>query len=217
MLRAALHMIIPFGGIVDTLVTARGHNKHSERILDLLDNLVSDVRRLEIGTEAKGFVESEEFSDLLHTCIDTAARTQSDSKRKHVAAFLAGTIRQRRVDDLSRQIAWDLRTLQDFHLQILISLGKSLVPNVMARGEGRDGSKVIDLHKLQEIAQVEPIAFQKGISDIERLGFIWFTSEGTAWEGGDITTCRITGYFRRFRDTLLDSLSKDESRESASQ
>lgn len=52
---------------------------------------------------------------------------------------------------------------------------------------------------------MEWAVFSKGRTDLERLGFIRYDSEATAWAGGDIGSYRITGYFTIFKDSLAEA------------
>ena len=201
-LRALVQLFFPFGGPTDFLLAWKATNLYQERVLELFESIVNSVSGLEEQTLNKEFLYSEDFFEILGTCIETVARTASKNKRRYVAAFLSGTMIQGRTHDLSKQIAEDLRVLQDFHLQILASLSDSLIPNVLAPEKARELDKIIDLHKLKEITGMDWSVFNKGISDIERLGFIKHSSEATAWVGGDVQVCRKTGYFAMFKDTL---------------
>lgn len=79
---------------------------------------------------------------------------------------------------------------------------QSLVPNVLRSEEWREKDKVIDVHKLREIVGIEWGIFNKGMSDLERFGFIHYTSEGTSWVDGDIRTCRPTHYLAVFNEAV---------------
>jgi len=201
-LRALIQCLFPFGGPTDFLLAWKATNSYQERVQALFESIVLSVSNLEEQTLNMEFLYSEEFFEILGTCVEIVARTASENKRRYVAAFLAGTIKQGQIHDLSQQIAEDLRVLQDFHLQILASLPDSLVPNVLAPEKERTLHRVIDLHKLREIVVMDWAVFNKGGTDLERLGFIKYDSEATSWVDGDIGNYRITGYFTMFKDSL---------------
>jgi hypothetical protein len=201
-LRALIQLLFPFGGPTDFLLAWKTTNSYQQRVLALFETIVLDVSNLEERTLNKEFLYSEEFFELLGTCVEIVARTSSENKRRHVAALLVGAIKQGQTHDLSQQIAEDLRVLQDFHLEMLASLPDSLTPNLLAPENERTLHKVIDLHKLREIVGMDWAVFNKGRTDLERLGFIKYDSEATAWIGGDVGNYRITGYFIMFKDSL---------------
>jgi hypothetical protein len=116
-LRAIIQLLFPFGGPTDFLLAWKATNSYQRRVQALLESVVLSVSNLEERTLNKEFLYSEEFFELLGTCVEIVARTVSENKRKHVAAFLVGTIKKGQTRDLSQQIAEDLRALQDFHLQ----------------------------------------------------------------------------------------------------
>jgi hypothetical protein len=168
----------------------------------LLANISERLSFVEESSLDEEFLRSEQFFDLLRNCADIVAKTSSEYKRKHVADFLAGTIVRGHVHDLSQQIAEDLRVIQDFHLQIITALPQGLVPNALRSEEWREKDKVIDFHKLREVVGMDWGLFNKGVSDLERFGFIRYTSEGTSWVDGDISTCRPTHYLAVFNDAI---------------
>lgn len=179
-LRALIQLLFPFGGPTDFLLAWKATNSYQRRVQALLESLVLSVSNLEERTLNKEFIHSEEFFELLGTCVEIVARTVSEDKRKHVAAFLVGTIKNGQTHDLTQQISEDLRVLQDFHLQMLAAIPDSLVPNILAPVDERTSNQVIDLHKLREFVGMDWVAFNKGRTDLERLGFIKYDSEATA-------------------------------------
>ena len=190
------------GGSVDTLLAWRAVSLNKRRVDELFKNISDKLADIEESSLSKDFLQSEEFFDLLRNCAEIVARTSSEYKRKHVADFLAGTIKQGHIHDLSQQIAEDLRVIQDFHLLILASLAQSLIPNILAPENQRETVKVINLHKLREIVGMDWGMFNKGMSDLERFGFIRYTSEATAWDGGDVKVCRPTQYLAIFNGAV---------------
>lgn len=201
-LRAVIQAIPFGGGSADTLLAWRALNLNKRRVEELLVNISERLSSVEESSLDGEFLQSEQFFDLLRNCADIVARTSSEYKRKHVADFLTGTIVRGQVHDLSQQIAEDLRVIQDFHLQIITSLPQSLVPNVLRSEDIREVDKVIDFHKLREIVGMGWGVFNKGISDLERLGFIRYRSEATSWVDGDVRTCRPTHYLAIFNDAV---------------
>ena len=197
-----LIQLLPRGGMVDFLLSQKATNLYQQRVLALFESLISNMSNLEEQTLRKDFLFSEEFIELFETCVEIVARSANENKRKHVAAFLEGTIKSGKTQDLSHQIANDLRDLQDFHLRFLASIPDSLVSNVLATSDERAASRVIDLHKLREIMGMDWAVLSKARADLERMGFIRYDSEATGWAGGDIGNYRTTGYFKVFRESL---------------
>jgi len=204
-LRAMVQLLFPFGGPTDFLLAWKATNSYQRRVQALLESVVLSVSNLEERTLNKKFLYSEEFFELLGTSIEIVARTVSENKRRQVAAFLVGTIKRGETHDLSQQIAEDLRVLQHFHLQMLASLPESLIPNILAPVAERASDRVIDLHKLRAIVDIDWAVFNKGRTDLERLGFIRYDSEATGWVGGDMGNYRTTGYFTIFKDSLAEA------------
>ena len=199
----ALTQAIPYvGGSIDTILASRGVRLNKKRVNELLSNVSERLSTVEESSLNEAFLQSEEFFDLLRSCAETVARTDSEYKRNHVAAFLAGTIKHGATHDLSQQIIEDIRLLQDFHLHILNTLPQSLIPNILRPEAERESNKVIDLHALKEATGLDWGVFNKGISDLERLGFINYSSEATVWGGGSVDACRATRYLNIFREAV---------------
>lgn len=93
-LRALIQFLFPFGGPTDFLLAWKATNSYQRRVQALLESVVLSVSNLEERTLNKEFLYSEEFFELLGTCIEIVARTVSENKRRHVAAFLVGTIKR---------------------------------------------------------------------------------------------------------------------------
>lgn len=199
----AVIQFIPFcGGPIDTVLASRADNLNKERVEELFSNVSKSLSKIEESSLNKVFLQSEEFFDLLRSCAETVARTVSEYKRNHVAAFLGGTIKQGQTHDLSQQIVEDIRLIQDFHLHILNTLPQSLTSNILRPEGERESDKVIDLHALKEATGLDWGVFNKGISDLERLGFINYSSEATVWGGGSVDVCRATRYLNIFREAV---------------
>lgn len=196
-IRAVLQAVPYAGGSLDTLLAWRAVYLNKQRAEELFDNISERLSNVEGLSES--FLRSEDFFELFRSCIEVAIRSASKYKRQYVADFLAGTIRQGRTDDLSQQIAEDLRVLQDFHLQILALLpshSKGVLTSTKILVE------VIDIQSLQKNTSLDFAVFNKGISDLERLGFIHQTSVGATMEEGSIMVYRPTKYLGVFKDSL---------------
>ena len=89
-----------------------------KRTENLFANLGKHLSALEESALNKDFLKSEEFYEILRTSVEAAIRTASDYKREYIAKFLAGTIKRGNINDLSQQMAEDIKDLQDFHLHI---------------------------------------------------------------------------------------------------
>lgn len=204
----ALVQLFPFGGPTDFLLGWKATNIYKRRIEELLDTLVVQLSAVDQNSLNRDFIESEEFFGVFVSSLEIAARAVSARKRRHVAQFLSGTIRDGRTHDLSEQIAEDLRVLKDFHLTVLTSIPRSLIPNVL-RPNSND--RVIDSHKLREITGFDWPEFNKAMCDIERVGFIKHGSEATGWEDGDWQVCRPTHYLKIFNAAISDTGPPDEA------
>ncbi len=126
------------------------------RFNDLFSNLDEQLSTLEDSVLDKDFLKSEEFFEILRTSVEAAIRTASDYKREYIDKFLAGTIKRGDVNDLSQQIAEDIKELQDFYLHILDYLPTK--SSVSVNSEGPMGM-------LQEV-------YYKGCTDLTKMGFI---------------------------------------------
>ncbi len=133
-----------------------------KRFNNLFSNLDKQLSTLEESALNKDFLKSEEFFEILRTSVEAAIRTSSDYKREYIAKFLAGTIKRGNVNDLSQQMAEDIKELQDFHLHILDYLPtKAVVP---VNAEGPKGM-------LREV-------YSKGCADLVKMGFIYLDVSG---------------------------------------
>ncbi len=170
-MRAIVQAVPWAGGSVDTLLAWRAIYLNKQRVEELFSNISERLSNIEESTLNEDFLQSEEFFELLRSCIDVVSRTASEYKRNYVADFLAGTIKRSEIHDLSLQIAEDLRVLQDLHLHIL-----SLLPE--------KAGTIINFHEVREKAAMDWSIFNKGTSDLERLGFIRLDSDDSLFNGG---------------------------------
>jgi hypothetical protein len=196
----ALVQAVPFvGGSADTMLAWRAVHLNKVRIDNLFNEVSQRLSQIEEAALNNEFIQSEEFFEILRSCAEAAARTASEYKRKRVADFLAGTIKTARIHDLSQQIAEDLNVLQDFHLHIL-----ALIPQHLKHAlTSTDVSvEIIDIHTLQNSSGFDWGIFSKGISDLERLGFLSQDSVGMTFEEGSIMVRRTTKYLSIFRESL---------------
>lgn len=200
--RAVIQSIPIGGGSADTILAWRGTNINKQRIKELFDNVSEKLSSVEDSKLNKEFLKSDEFFDLLRDCAETATRSSNQQKRKYVADFLAGTIEQGCINDLSQQIVEDLKVIQDFHLQIIIFLPQNLVPYPLSPIDKTASYKIIDLHKLREAVGMDWGMFNKGISDLERFGFINYDSVGTTLSDGDMRVCRPSEYLTIFQNAI---------------
>src|SRR6266567_8720654 len=102
-LRALIQLLFPFVGPTDFLISWKATNLYQHRVLALFESIVLSVSNLEEQTLSMEFLYSEKFFELLGTSVEIVARTASENKRRHVAAFLVGTIKQGQTHDLSQQ------------------------------------------------------------------------------------------------------------------
>lgn len=205
-LRLLIQLLFPAWGPFDSLLGKKDTDFYQDRVLKLFETIIRDVSNLEEEAVRKQFICSEEFLELLGSCVDTVARTASRNKRRYVAAFLSGTIRQATIHDLSQQIAEDLKVLQNFHLHLL-----ALLPNHLKKTltSTRLSIEIIDIQELQEHSHMDWGIFNKGMSDLERLGFVGQISIGATMEEGSIMVFRPTKYFEIFKDFLPKESSTD--------
>lgn len=171
-LRAVIQFVPLLGGPADTLIAGLATAKNQERINELFQSVTEKVSALEDNCLNKIFLGSDEFFEILRTCLESVARCADAKKRQHVADFLTGTIKLGTISDLSQQIAEDLKVLQPLHLQILNALPPEsdcqVNPNLQP-----PGLKVMNL-----------AIFQNGFADLERFGFIRFHDAGGGLNGG---------------------------------
>lgn len=196
-IRAVVQAVPYGGGSLDTLLAWRAVYLNKHRAEELLNNVSERLSNVENLSES--FLRSEDFFELLRTCLDVVSRSANESKRKYVADFLAGTIRRGCTHDLSQQIAEDLRAVQDFHLEIV-----TLIPHHMktVTTSTKLQIDIIDFSSLRTTSNFDNGLFNKAISDLGRLGFVAQTSIGSTREEGSIMVFRPTKYLGIFKDSL---------------
>jgi hypothetical protein len=185
-LRALVQVVPVAGGSLDTLLAWRAVHLNNQRIERLFTAISERLEKIEAGKLDEQFIQSEEFFELFRTCTETVVRTASSQKRQLVADFLAGTIQRGVVTELSQQIAEDIQVLQDLHLQILADLAIEPIAEVNSYPSRR----------LQEMPEA---VYQKGIADLERLGFLNYTNAAIV---GPSRIMRTTGYFMLFTQAV---------------
>ena len=180
---------IPFGGgSADTLLAWRAKGLNEKRFENLISNLSKQLLTLKESALNKDFLQSEEFFEIFRTSVEAAIRTASDYKRKYIAKFLAGTIKRGNINDLSQQMAEDIKELQDFHLHILDYLPTET--DVPVNAEGPKGM-------LREV-------FNKGCTDLEKMGFIHLDNSGIGKLDSGTPTLKTTNYLVTFKKAVTE-------------
>ncbi len=182
----ALIQVVPGGGSLDMLLARRGTELTQQRI----ENLIFDVdqRLSDVVTSLNiDFVRSDQVFELFRTCAETVARSASEYKRGIVADFFAGTLRRGFVDDLSQQIAEDIRALQELHLQILVRLPVEAAAEV-DRGRPEGMSRGV---------------YMKAMADLERMGFVYYVDGYGSPSERSETNWHATEYVALFKEAVL--------------
>ena len=189
-LRAIVQVIPGVGGSIDTLLAWRGSSTNQKRIGELLRNISDRLSGLEEASLPESFLESDEFFELFRTIAEVVARSANEKKRRTAADFLAGIIIRSTITDLSQQMAEDLRMLQELHLQILAAL------------PDKPGSSINRDKPPPRISDMDVGNYRKGLTDLERLGFISFNNKGIGLYGGGGGRWETTQYLTKFKEVL---------------
>lgn len=176
-------------GLVDTYLASIGARKDRERVEELFRHVFTRLYRLEDSQQRVEFVRTEDFQEAYRTCIETVTRSASEEKRRLVANYLAGTIEQGTITDLTQQMAEDLKALQPFHLLILSRLPPKIGDWPPQAIEGMDATD-----------------YEKGLSDLERWGFLKMTGGSGRLNGGRGHQA-VTSYWPKFRQMALQDSS----------
>ena len=186
-LRAVVQAVPYAGGPADTLLAWRGVHVNQKRVMELFRHVNDRVSALEGSKLSHEFLGSGEFFEILRSCVEAAARAADTEKRKKVANYLAGTIERGTITDLSQQIAEDLKLLQPLHLKIIEAL-----PNQSEVEVHRDFPPA-------PISGMDLAFYQKGLADLERLGYIRFHRSGGTINagGGHWATTKYLVIFKR--------------------
>jgi hypothetical protein len=99
--RAAVLLIPGIGSSLDVLFASEGQRIFRERIHKLIDDMRNDMQALmetvADSTLDKGYLESDEFFDLMMRALDATIRTRDEGKRRLYARILTeSTIRSKR-------------------------------------------------------------------------------------------------------------------------
>jgi len=171
-LRAVIQGVPYAGGPADTLLAGIATAKNQKRVEELFHSVTGRLSALEDHHLNKNLLGSDEFFEILRTCLESVARSADAKKRRHVADFLTGTIKRGTITNLSQQIAEDLKVLQPLHLQIL-----SALPT--------ESDHPVNPNRQPPALEVMDLAiFQKGFADLERYGFIRFHDQGGGLNAG---------------------------------
>lgn len=157
---------------------------HSQRAKELIERAFCrfDVEKLD-----KNFLNSEEFLEVFQRSIEIVAKTASDKKRKLIADYLSGVIGTSVITDIHGQLLEDLNALQEFHLQVLVTL---------------PDKAWTEIQKSEQLNSMPDYVFQKAISDLKRFGFVRDRQAGTI--GGPNTWLDTTEYLVKFKETFRD-------------
>jgi hypothetical protein len=191
-LRAAIQAVPVIGGSADTLFAWRGTVLAQRRFRELLEGVSRRVADVEAAGRLATQVDDERFVELLKISAETATASASKEKRSRAAALLAGVLRAGKIDDLSNQVARDLAVLDDFHLVILASL-----PHVV-------GAEINPTRRPPGLDSVSDGVYQKGISDLERVGLVRYENSGVGMWGGGGGRWMTTEYMPFFVAAIAD-------------
>ncbi len=91
-LRTAICSIPHIGSAIDVFVATKGQNIIQRRVRSLIENLSSNMSKLEERKVDKEFLRSEEFFELIVRAFEYAARTKDDEKIGLYAQILRGAV-----------------------------------------------------------------------------------------------------------------------------
>lgn len=187
------------------LLSPRSKQMHDERVEEFLRAVSEGLLNFGELSSHEAFLQTDEFFDLLRDCAEAVARTTSVGKRRSFANLIVSVVKQGWIHPLTQQAADDLKVLHDVHLNILNQLPLSLGPNLLRRtgsSTSAETDRVIDFHAFQRSTGIAWDILNKGRSDLERLGFIFYTSEATVWGGGATGNYRLSRYFHIFEQLI---------------
>ncbi len=184
----AIVQLPPGGGSIDTLLAGKAAGINQKRVEELLENVNYQIEALDGNKINKSFLESEEFFEIFRTAAEIAARSANKEKRRLVAAYLSGAVRNGSITDLSTQILEDMRSMQPTHFQLL-----AILPIDADQGV----NKKLPPEALREMPKE---VYEKGMADLERYGFIRYNTAGIGTLGGGGGHWETTKYVRIFRE-----------------
>jgi hypothetical protein len=185
--RAVIALVPVYGGSIDTLLAARGTRRGQERLQDFIESVSRRVGALEERTLDVAFLQSDQFFEVFEAAAAVAVRTASKRKREMAAGLLSGTIERAAISDLTLQIARDLQTLDEAHLQVLAFFadnpGLPVDPNIQPL----------------PLVPIGLDVYRKILSDLERHGFIRYDNIMVGVLNGGPGQWVRTGYIDIFR------------------
>ncbi len=159
------------------------------RVNELIAGVSRRVQALE-GALPIALLQSETFFEAFRTAAEIVARSADQKKREVVAEYLSGMIRDGFVTDLGTQVLEDLRFLQSLHIQVLAAL-----PSV-------ENTPVNKQHPPESLGGMPADVYEKAMSDLERLGFLRYSTAGIGTLGGGGGHWETTSYVRVFRQHI---------------
>lgn len=100
-LRAVIQAVPIVGGSLDTLLSWRGVALNKQRVEEMFCQVSERLTILRLESLDTEFLGSEKFFEIFRACAEAVAKTSDGEKRKLVANYLAGTIHQAIITDLT--------------------------------------------------------------------------------------------------------------------
>jgi hypothetical protein len=148
-LKGTISAIPVIGGALNELIFEARSRLQQQRLNAFFQALATDVEALESRMLDRGFIASNEFSDLLEDICQRVARTGSEKKREHFRHVLLGALQGTHDSDFSSYFLGLVSELSDTQVTILQRFVPYLVRKQAYEAEGRR-------------LEVEPIDYNEG-------------------------------------------------------
>jgi dsDNA-binding SOS-regulon protein len=198
--------VVPWvGGPVSAVLAGISLNRKIERIRGVLTDMADQIKNV-TSEEAKNYVQTEDFQDLLEKTLRQSADERVQEKRKAYAAFLANDISMPGQDyDEKLRILRTLEQVQMDHIRVLKALLQepdygsitgsigSVRQTLEKRLPDLDGTKLIDL--------------AEQLATMRLTNSVMFTTMMTA-RGAEELQHIVTPYGRRFLEFVHPNTEK---------
>jgi len=184
----ALVQLVPggAGSCVDVLISNKLTEINQKRVEGLFEDVSVQLEDLGEKKLNKQFLSSEEFIEIFRASVEIVARSADANKRKIISDYLAGIVRCENITDLSGQVLEDIRSLQPVHLQVL-----AILPSA-------SDTKVDKAHPPEALDGMPAVVYEKCMNDLERFGFLRYSTEGVGTLNGGSGQWETTAYVKIF-------------------
>lgn len=198
--------VVPWvGGPVSAVLAGVSLNRKIGRIREVLIDMADQIKNV-TSDEAKKYVQTEDFQDLLEKTLRQSADERVEEKRKTYAAFLANDIRLPGQDyDEKLRILRTLEQVQMDHIRVLKAL---LQEPDYGSITGNIGSVRQTLEKrLPDLDSTKLIDLAEQLASMGLTNSVMFTTMMTA-RGAEELRHIVTPYGRRFLEFIHPKTEK---------